>query len=99
MPYSLDNRDNLPENVKKMADKKQRQWIHVWNSAYDKYGDESKAFKMANGVAGKEKGISLDDLDPGVDIFWFMDMMSKAADIEMESKLSEEFGHTIQFKD
>lgn len=54
MPYGGKDGKELPENVKKLSPKKQRQWMHVWNSAFAKHGDESKAFAMANGVVGKE---------------------------------------------
>lgn len=53
MPYKVGG-SNLPSNVKKMDDKKQRQWVAVWNSEYDKHGDEGRAFAAANGVAGKK---------------------------------------------
>jgi len=57
MPYQPDS-PNLPDNVKKLPDKKKRQWCNVFNSAYssciDKGGDKDKcetsAFKQANGV-------------------------------------------------
>ena len=47
--------DELPPAVKnKIHDaKKRRQWMHVWNSAYDRHGDESRAFAEAWSVVGK----------------------------------------------
>lgn len=50
MSYGGKDGKELPDNVKKLSPKKQRQWTHVWNSAMAKHGDESKAFAMANGV-------------------------------------------------
>lgn len=44
-PYTM---DNLPEYVKKMEEKKRRQWLAIFNSAYEKHKDEATAFKMAN---------------------------------------------------
>jgi hypothetical protein len=57
MPYSTIQ--SLPANVKaKIKDKtKRRQWLHVWNSEYDKHGDESRAFASAWSVV--QKGISM----------------------------------------
>jgi hypothetical protein len=57
MPYDIDDPD-LPENVKKLPAVKRRQWVHVWNSAYDsciedggEAGEcESEAYERANGV-------------------------------------------------
>lgn len=52
MPYSVGGK--LPPHVAKLSDKKQRQWVHVWNSEFDKHGDEGRAFAAANSVAAKE---------------------------------------------
>lgn len=50
MPYS--SVDDLPPAVKKRltSSKKQRQWMHVFNSAHEKYDDEARAFRIANGT-------------------------------------------------
>lgn len=46
MPYA--SVASLPAPVKaKLSGKKLRQWMHVFNSAYDKHGDESRAFAEA----------------------------------------------------
>lgn len=67
MPYSGPDDEKLPANVKKMPSKKRRQWVHVWNGAFDtcmkkdgakKDECESSAFAQANGVA-KENAVSL----------------------------------------
>lgn len=58
MPYTM---DTLPDAVKKLPAKRQRQWLQIWNSSYarcakNKSGDaalktcETLAFKSANGV-------------------------------------------------
>lgn len=52
MPYSGPDDPKLPDHVKKMSDKKKRQWVHVFNSAMDDH-DEKTAFAMANGVSNK----------------------------------------------
>jgi hypothetical protein len=61
MPYTL---DNLPDNIKKLSSKEQRQWRDIWNSAYarcmkgkgaDKDKCEGAAFAQANGVVLKSK--------------------------------------------
>lgn len=46
MPYSTVN--ELPANVKqKLSPKRQRQFLYVWNSEYEKHKDESRAFASA----------------------------------------------------
>lgn len=52
MPYS--STSDLPPYVKKLPDKKQRQWMHVFNSCMKDGGNDSKCFAMANGVVKKE---------------------------------------------
>jgi hypothetical protein len=52
VPYSVGS--DLPSNVKKLSDKKQRQWVHVWNATFKKTGSEERAFKAANAVASKK---------------------------------------------
>lgn len=63
MPYSISDQSNLPANVKKLSAKKRRQWVHVWNSAYQAHSDEGKAFAMANAAV---KGVTVftDHRDP-----------------------------------
>ena len=54
MPYSTVA--DLPQAVRdrfKDRPKKLRQWMHTWNSIYDQYHDESRAFAGANSVTGK----------------------------------------------
>ena len=48
MPYT-DN-SSLPSHVKKYSEKVQSQWRHVFNSVYERTGDEGKAFSSANSV-------------------------------------------------
>jgi cation transport regulator ChaB len=46
MPYA--SVAELPANVRsKLKGKKRRQWMHVWNSSYQRHGDESRAFGEA----------------------------------------------------
>jgi hypothetical protein len=46
--------DELPPAVKKLDSKKQRQWMHVWNSVYNKNNkDEKRAFASAWSVVEK----------------------------------------------
>lgn len=52
MPYEVGS-DNLPSNVKSLSDKKQRQWIHVFNTSLGNGDSEATAFAKANGVANK----------------------------------------------
>lgn len=46
----------LPDAVRKLSEKKQRQWMAVWNSTYDKYKDEARAFRTAWSVVHQTKG-------------------------------------------
>jgi len=64
VPYQINDPD-LPAHVKKLSAKKRRQWVHVWNAAYQKAIDggaskanaEKSAFAQANGVVGKEQDV------------------------------------------
>jgi hypothetical protein len=57
-----DTVDSLPADVKKLPVKKQRQFMHVWNSAYGKGKNETTAFKEAWGVVNKnDSNITTDD--------------------------------------
>lgn len=51
MPWS---KANLPEHVKKLGEKQQRQWMHVANGCLEDGGEEGRCIKMANGVVKKE---------------------------------------------
>ena len=64
MPYSGADDENLPDYVKKLSEKRKRQWVEIFNSAYehcmekenDKDGCEESAFRQANGVVfGEER--------------------------------------------
>lgn len=52
--------DELPENVKKLPKKKQRQWMHVFNSAWERYDPKKhkgtrEEFAFANAWAAVQK--------------------------------------------
>jgi len=51
--------DNPPEKVSKLSEKKQRQWVHVFNSCYDKHGDDALCHKMAWGAVKKSGSTKL----------------------------------------
>lgn len=51
MPYDP---DNPPEKVSSLSEKKQRQWVHVYNSARERGADEESAHKQAWGAVNKE---------------------------------------------
>lgn len=63
MPYSGANDKSLPSNVKKMPAKKKKAWVSTFNSVYNKCVSdggsksscETKAFKIAYGVAKKQE--------------------------------------------
>lgn len=63
MPYSVGS-TNLPENVKAMPARRQRQWIAVWNNVYSETGDESRAFASANAVAKMVETIIIQKFNP-----------------------------------
>lgn len=48
MPYN--SIDELPKHIKRLPEKKQRQFMKVFNSCYEEYKDEGKCMAMANGV-------------------------------------------------
>lgn len=55
----------LPKTVRdklKGKPKKQRQWMHVWNSSYGSHGDESRAFASAWAAVEKIDALSLPPL-------------------------------------
>ena len=51
MPYK--SVKEIPEYVKKYSVKIQRQWMHVFNSTYDRTKDEKRAFMASNSVLKK----------------------------------------------
>lgn len=50
MPYDP---NNPPAKVGHLPDKEKRRWCHVWNSVYNRTGDETRAFKAAWGTVRK----------------------------------------------
>lgn len=50
MPYSP---DNPPSKLKELPANKQRQWVEVFNSCWDKHKDDAKCHAMAWGVVKK----------------------------------------------
>jgi hypothetical protein len=87
MPYSI---DSPPDKIRGLSDKDKRRWIHVFNSCYEKYGDDAKCHKMAFGVTGgwsKDKGF--DPCDENRDIL---------LEIDIEKEMIErELGFEIDF--
>lgn len=86
MPFSGPQDPDLPDNVKRLSEKKRRQWVAVWNSAFKRCmgGDtrvrspdtkkcESFAFQNANGVVLKAE--------------MKFSVFQQTADIRMESHL------------
>lgn len=49
MPYDV---NNPPEKVRGLSENKQRQWVEVFNSCFEKHGDEELCSKEAWGVTG-----------------------------------------------
>ena len=59
MPYTADSK-NLPDYIKKLKKSLREAWANAWNSSFKKFKDESKAFKYANGVIKKIRGIGME---------------------------------------
>ncbi len=50
MPYDI---NNPPDKIRNLSEKKQRQWIEVFNSCWDKHQDDATCHAMAWGVVKK----------------------------------------------
>ena len=50
MPYDI---KKPPSKIKDLSEKKQRQWVEVFNSCWEKHKDDAKCHKMAWGVVKK----------------------------------------------
>jgi hypothetical protein len=46
--------DNPPAKLKNLSDKKKRQWVHVFNSCWEKHADEKTCHMMAWGTVKKQ---------------------------------------------
>jgi len=65
MPYSKIS--ELPDNIKKLSEDKQKQWLAIFNSAFAKAKEkkmkdedaEESAFKQANGIVFKESEFNI----------------------------------------
>lgn len=65
MSYS--STKDLPANIKKLSAKKQRQFMHVFNSAMKKHGKESTAFAMANSVVNTKSKAAVKATNADID--------------------------------
>jgi len=54
--------DNPPAKLKNLSDKKKRQWVHVFNSCYEKHKDDKMCHMQAWGVVKKSAAESLADI-------------------------------------
>lgn len=83
MPYDP---DNPPEKVRHLSDQNQRRWCHIWNSVYNRTGDETRAFKSAWGSVNKwSKSLGFDVND--ADIIAEIEADSIEKDQELISKV------------
>ena len=102
MPYAGPGDPALPANVKKLPQAKRAQWVGVFNSTMErckagklKPGEmdcESRAFRMANGVAAKELGAEPVGLDELLQLFTDAPETEtdvKMGDVEREAAPSE----------
>ena len=55
--------DNPPAKLKNLSDKKKRQWVHVFNSCYEKHKNDETCHKMAWGTVKKSAGEMQDIVD------------------------------------
>lgn len=53
--------DNPPDKVKKLSEKKQRQWVHIFNSCYSKNKDDALCHKQAWGGVKNASEVSIED--------------------------------------
>lgn len=56
MPYSGPNDKSLPTYVKNRSENIRRKWVSIFNAAYKKYGNDKKAFVIANTWLKKQNG-------------------------------------------
>jgi cation transport regulator ChaB len=47
--------DELPDSIRKLSPKLQKMWMSTWNSVYDQYKDEAKAFRIAWSQVNKHR--------------------------------------------
>ena len=104
MPYDP---DNPPEKLRGLPENKQRQWVHVFNSCYEKYGDDAKCSKMAWGVTGgwkKEKGFDPLDADRDLDVerearlrFMLHETTRVVMKGYLREKIEKEIGEKVEF--
>ncbi len=64
MPYTGADDPKLPANVKRLSVEGRKKWIATWNSVFHESGDESKAFRIANGTITAKEGIISWSQDP-----------------------------------
>ena len=50
MPFTGPDDPKLPANVKRRSRRVRARWAAVWNSVFERTGDEAAAFRQANGV-------------------------------------------------
>jgi hypothetical protein len=74
MPYDV---SKPPAKLRNLSSKKKRQWIHVFNSCWERHHDDARCHRMAWGVVGKE---NCDDCSGEVPL----DMVSDAAILSLE---------------
>jgi len=55
MPYEGPDDKNLPDHVKELDPKLRAQWVEIWNSVFDRTGDEGEATRQANGVIARRR--------------------------------------------
>jgi hypothetical protein len=99
MPYTGPNDTKLPDNVKALAAAKRRQWVEVWNSAYERCaaqqspGDdcEAVAFRAANGAVFEEMGLFTPPVSTGLSGLLSAAQIRELGDwtMRIQSKLSE----------
>lgn len=57
MPYDGMSDPQLPEHVRGLSQEKRRQWVAVFNSVYEKTGDDGQAMTAANGAVKEESSV------------------------------------------
>lgn len=69
MPFA--SLSELPANVRKLSNNKQRRWRAIWNSVFSQTKDEAKAFKSANAIIKESTNMrknGMRDIEHSLDI-------------------------------
>ncbi len=99
MPY-----EKPPEKIKNLSEKKQRQWVAVFNSCWDEHSDDEKCHAMAWGAVKKssDEWVAREMLKVAHDIEAAdriaLTFVNEARAIKMKTYVDDFFGDVKKFK-